>query len=79
MQKHVQVDCPTYLELGLKNGQVATVNGKELNPEGIKNVVGYICEEVNVRVDDVFEKVDTVCASNGDVTLKLFDGGVSAL
>ncbi len=28
MQKSIHVDCPTYLELGLKNGEVYTINGK---------------------------------------------------
>lgn len=79
MQKNVHVNCPTYLELGLKNGQVVAVNGKELDPEGIKNVVNFVCEEVNVKADDVFNKVGDINSPNGAVTLKLSNGVVSAI
>ena len=79
MNKQVHVDCPTYLELGLKNGDVVAVNGKELNNEGIKHVISYLCNEVDVKVEDVLNKVKNVEASDGAVTLKLFNGAVSAL
>ena len=53
MQKSIHVDCPTYLELGLKNGEVYTINGKDLNRDGVKHVIDYLCQEVNVKADDV--------------------------
>ena len=77
MQKSIATDCPTYLELGLKNGEVYTVNGKELNDEGIKHVIGYLCEEVNVKVEDVLSKVRAMEKNDGAETLKLHNGAVS--
>ena len=35
----IHADCPTYMELGLKNGEVNTINGKELNKEGVTHVI----------------------------------------
>ncbi|SCJ88111.1 Uncharacterised protein [uncultured Eubacterium sp.] len=77
MQKSIHVDCPTYLELGLKNGEVSTVNGKELNHEGVKHVIDYLCQEVDVKADDVLTKVKSVGKDEGAVTLKLYNGAVS--
>ena len=77
MQKSIITDCPTYLELGLKNGEVYTVNGKALTNEGIQHVIGYLCEEVNVKVEDVLSKVKATGQNNGAVTLKLHNGAVS--
>lgn len=78
MQKLIHVDCPTYLELGIKNGEVNTVNGKELNGEGVNHVISYLCNEVDVKVDDVLNKVKSIGTSDGAVTLKLHNGSVSA-
>ena len=41
----IHADCPTYMELGLKNGEVNTINGKELNKEGVTHVIDYLCQE----------------------------------
>ena len=79
MQKKVHVDCPTYLELGLKNGEVFTINGKELNAEGVHHVIDYLCQEVNVKSEEVLSKVRSMGAENGPVTLKLYDGSISAV
>ncbi len=79
MQKSIHVDCPTYLELGLKNGEVYTINGKSLNREGVKHVIDYLCQEVNVKADDVLTKVASMKQTDGAVTLKLYDGTVSAV
>ncbi|MGN0658896.1 MAG: hypothetical protein ACI4LA_04755 [Emergencia sp.] len=79
MQKSVHVDCPTYLELGLKNGEVYTVNGKELSGEGVVHVIDYLCQEVDVKAEDVLSKVKSLKKSDGAVTLKLYDGAVSAV
>jgi|GEM_PF-1924757 len=77
--KHVHVDYPTYLELGLQDGHVATVNGKEFNNEGIENVIGYVCKDVDVDTEDVFNEVRHLDRSNGAVTLKLYNGAVKAI
>lgn len=79
MQNTIHVDCPTYLELGLKNGEVYTINGKELNRDGVKHVIDYLCQEVNVKADDVLSKVHSMKQSDGAITLKLYDGMVSAV
>lgn len=79
MQQSIHVDCPTYLELGLVDGQVNTINGKELNSEGVVHVIDYLCQEVNVKVDEVLNKVRSLNQSCGAVTLKLYDGVVSAV
>ncbi len=79
MQKAIHVDCPTYLELGLKNGEVSTINGKELNKEGVKHVIDYLCQEVNVKAEEVLSTVQTMNTENGSVMLKLYDGMVSAV
>ncbi|MGC2873181.1 hypothetical protein ACPW7J_12065 [Ihubacter sp. rT4E-8] len=79
MQKSIHVDCPTYLELGLKNGEVYTINGKELNIDGVKHVIDYLCQEVNVKAEDVLTKVKAMKQDNGEVTLKLYNGMVSAV
>ena len=57
--------------------KVYTVNGKELTNEGIQHVIGYLCEEVNVKVEDVLFKVKATGQNNGAVTLKLHNGAVS--
>jgi len=75
--KKVVVDCPAYLELGLKNGTVCTVNGKELTAEGVEHVISYVGKEVNVKADDVFTKVKSLGKDSGSVTLKLYNGAVS--
>lgn len=79
MQKSIHVDCPTYLELGLKNGEVYTINGKELNRDGVKHVIDYLGQEVNVKADDVLSKIAAMNQPDGAVTLKLYDGIVSAV
>lgn len=79
MQKQVHVDCPTYLELGLKNGEVSTINGKELSQDGVIHVIDYLCREVDVKAEEVLTKVSSLGAVNGPVRLKLYDGMVSAL
>ncbi len=79
MQKSIHVDCPTYLELGLKNGEVYTINGKNLNRDGVKHVIDYLCQEVDVKADDVLAKVSDLGQRDGAVTLKLYDGMVSAV
>ena len=79
MQKSIFTDCPTYLELGLKNGEVYTVNGKELSDEGVKHVISYLCQEVDVKVEDVLSKISAIDKHDGAVTLKLHNGAVSAL
>ncbi len=79
MQNSIHVDCPTYLELGLKNGEVNTINGKELNSDGVVHVIDYLCQEVNVKAEDVLEKIKSMGAADGQVTLKLYDGAVTAV
>lgn len=79
MQNSIHVDYPTYLELGLKNGKVSTVNGKELNSDGVVHVIDYLCQEVNVKTADVLSKVKTLNTSNGPVKLKLYNGVVTAV
>ena len=79
MKKSIHVNCPTYMELGLKNGEVFTINGKELNSEGVIHVINYLCQEVNVKAEDVLSKVRSLNAPDGAVTLKLFDGMVTAV
>jgi hypothetical protein len=79
MQKSIHVDCPTYLELGLKNGEVNTINGKELNSDGVVHVIDYLCQEVSVKADDVLSTVKDLGQTEGTVTLKLFDGCVSTV
>ena len=79
MQKSIHVDCPTYLELGLKNGEVYTINGKDLNRDGVKHVIDYLCQEVDVKADDVLSKIAAMKQKDGAVTLRLYDGTVSAV
>ncbi|MGF6376929.1 hypothetical protein M2140_002008 [Clostridiales Family XIII bacterium PM5-7] len=79
MQKSISVNCPTYLELELKNGTVNAVNGKELTNEGVRHVIEFLCQEVNVKADDVLTKARALCASDGQVTLKLHNGAVTTL
>ncbi|MEE0741071.1 MAG: hypothetical protein ACLRWH_08560 [Emergencia sp.] len=79
MQQSIHVDCPTYLELGLVDGQVNTINGKELNSEGVVHVIDYLCQEVNVKAADVLSHVDSLNQSCGAVRLKLYNGVVSAV
>lgn len=75
----IHVDCPTYMELGLKNGEVNTINGKELNTEGVAHVIDYLCREVDVKAEDVLTKVKGLKKSEGSVMLKLHDGMVTAV
>ena len=79
MQNLIHVDYPTYLELGLKNGEVSTINGKELNSDGVVHVIDYLCQEVNVKADDVLTKIKTLKTCNGFVKLKLHNGLVTAV
>lgn len=65
MQSTIHVNCPTYLELGLKNGEVNTINGKELNSDGVIHVIDYLCREVNVKAEDVLAKVKNMKAADG--------------
>jgi hypothetical protein len=76
---HGHVDYPAYLELGLKDGQVSSVNGKEFNKEGVFNVIKYVCKGENVNTDDVLSKIRSLQKNNGAVTLKLYDGAVTAI
>jgi hypothetical protein len=77
--KSKKIDYPAYLELEMKNGHVAAVNGKEFNKEGIDTVIDYVCKDENLSKNDVFEKIDSMSQSNGSVTLKLFNGAVTAI
>lgn len=79
MQKSIHVDCPTYLELELKNGSVNAINGKELDSDGVKHVIDFLCQEVNVKTDEVLSKAKTLGTSNGQVTLKLYNGAITAM
>ena len=75
----IHVDCPTYMELGLKNGEVNTINGKELNKEGVTHVIDYLCQEVDVKTEDVLTKVKGLKKSEGSVVLKLYNVMVTAV
>ena len=75
----IHADCPTYMELGLKNGEVNTINGKELNKEGVTHVIDYLCQEVEVKTEDVLTKVKGLKKSEGSVVLKLYNGMVTAV
>lgn len=79
MQNSIHVDCPTYMALGLVDGQVNTINGKELNSEGVCHVIDYLCQEVDVKAEDVLSKVKSMGKQQGEVTLKLYNGVVSAV
>ena len=67
------------MELGLKNGEVNTINGKELNKEGVTHVIDYLCQEVDVKTEDVLTKVKGLKKSEGSVVLKLYNGMVTAV
>ena len=75
----IHADCPAYMELGLKNGEVNTINGKELNKEGVTHVIDYLCQEVDVKTEDVLTKVKGLKKSEGSVVLKLYNGMVTAV
>ncbi|NLD10554.1 hypothetical protein [Aminicella lysinilytica] len=77
--KNTAVDYPAYLELGLKDGQVSSVNGKEFNKTGVEKMIEYVCEGENVTKTDVINKVHNLQQNNGSITLKLFDGAVTAI
>lgn len=79
MQKQIHAECPTYLELELIDSEISTINGKELNKEGVKHVINYLGQEVDVKAEDVFEKVQMLNTINGVVTLKLHDGIITAV
>lgn len=79
MTKILQTECPTYMELELKHGEVQTINGKELTNDGVRQVIGFICDEVGVKSDSVLQTLKALKKENGVVTLKLFNGGVMAL
>lgn len=79
MQKSIHVDCPTYLELGLTDGEVSTINGKELNTDGVIHVIDYVCQDVGIRAEDVLSKIKSLNRKDGSVTLKLFEGVISAI
>lgn len=79
MKSNVHVDCPTYMEIGLKDGEVNTINGKELNSDGVIHVIDYLCREVDVKAEDVLHKVKTLNTESGAVKLKLYDGMVTAV
>ncbi len=79
MQKILHAECPTYLELELTNNEISMINGKELNKEGVEHVINYLGQEVDVKAEDVFEKVQMLNTVNGVVTLKLYDGMVTAV
>lgn len=79
MLKTITTDCPTYLEISLKNGEPTVVNGKEFNHDGVAQVLSYICQEVNVKSDEVIATAKVAANNNGAVKLKLFDGAVTAI
>lgn len=79
MQKQIHAEYPTYLELELIDSEISTINGKELSKEGVKHVIDYLGQEVDVKAEDVFEKVQMLNTVNGVVTLKLYDGMVTAV
>ncbi|MDD4377002.1 MAG: hypothetical protein PHH48_02470 [Eubacteriales bacterium] len=70
-------DYPTYLEIGFKNGEATSVNGKELNQDGISTVLSYICRETNLRAEEVLNKAKNFAKSDDAVKLKLFNGAIS--
>ena len=75
----VHVDCPTYLELSLKNGDIDKINGKTLNAEGVIHVIDYLCQEVDVKAEDVLTKIASLGLEDGSVTLKLYNGAVETV
>lgn len=79
MTKVLQMECPTYMELELKHGEVKTINGKELSREGVREVIDFIGQEVNVKADSVLQTLKSLKKDNGSVTLKLYNGAVMPL
>ncbi len=79
MQKKIHADCPTYLELELKNSEISTINGKELSKEGVSHVINYLGQEVDVTAEDVMKKIKMLNTVNGMIKLKLFNGMVTAV
>ena len=47
--------------------------------EGVKHFFDYLCQEVYVKADDVLSKIAAMKQTDGAVTLKLYDGTVSAV
>lgn len=78
MLKKITYENPAYVEIGFKDGQAVSVNGKELNYEGVCNVISYICNEVNTKADEVINIAKTFAKEKEDiVTLKLFNGSIT--
>lgn len=79
MTKCTNVDYPSYVKIGFKNGEAASVNGKELNQDGIMEVVSFVSSEEGVNAEDVIAKAKGIIKNDGDVTLKLFKGAVTQM
>ena len=79
MSKAYKADYPTYLELWINHGEIKSVNGKELNSEGIMNVLDYISKDCCVSANEVITVAKSNSPKNGSVKLKLFNGNVKCL
>lgn len=79
MMKKLDMNYPTYMELDLNQGEIESINGKELNKEGVNNVINYLCENANVKSETVMHVLSNLKEKNGAVTLKLFEGSVIAV
>lgn len=79
IMKKSNIDYPAYLELGIKNGHVSSVNGKEFNEEGVETIIEYVCRDENIAKSDVFDKIKCLNENDGSVTLKLYNGAVTAI
>lgn len=74
---NVKVNYPTYLQLGFDKGNVVSVNGKELNKDGVNQVLSYICREVDVRSEDLMRTAEKIAKCHDDIKLKLYKGTIS--
>lgn len=79
MLKNINSDYPTYLVLGIDNGEIKTVNGKEFNRTGIINVLNYIASDCRVNTNEVINVAKSSSPKEGCIKLKLFNGNIKCL
>ncbi len=79
MLKTVKTNCPTYVDLFMEDGRINMINGKELNPEGVENIISYLGKEVDVTFDSFLDTVKKSGKRDGEMHLKMYNGAVSLI
>ena len=77
MLKNVKTNCPTYADLYMENGHISKINGKELDAEGVENVIAYLGREVDVTVEHFMDTVNSKGMQDGEMHVKMHNGAVS--